>query len=161
MYKVRVTIDDDVLDSLNEAYQKSPRTIAVFLNRSLLPQYTKRAAQELTPYPGPVVYPIEWASEKQRRAFFATDGFGGGIPTRRSGKLQQSWEFDTTAFPDGGDITLANTSEYARYVIGADQQPFHRNTGWQLVDDAAAVLTDDLTDEVIDLYFQIMDGTFA
>lgn len=33
-------------------------------------------------------YPIQWDSEKQRRAFFATDGFGGGIPHQRTGAYQ-------------------------------------------------------------------------
>lgn len=30
-------------------------------------------------------YPVTWDSEKQRRAFFATDGFGHGIPYNRTG----------------------------------------------------------------------------
>lgn len=32
----------------------------------------------------PVRYPIDWDSERQRRAFFATNGFGKGIPYRRT-----------------------------------------------------------------------------
>lgn len=38
-------------------------------------------------------HPIQWDSEKQRRAFFATDGFGGGIPTKRSGAYQEGWQY--------------------------------------------------------------------
>lgn len=34
----------------------------------------------------PVSYPIKWDSEKQRRAFFATNGFGKGIPYKRTGQ---------------------------------------------------------------------------
>jgi hypothetical protein len=30
-------------------------------------------------------YPVTWDSEKQRRAFFATNGFGHGIPYKRTG----------------------------------------------------------------------------
>jgi hypothetical protein len=37
--------------------------------------------------PGPVKYPIRWTSERQRRAFFATNGFGRGIPTKRTGDV--------------------------------------------------------------------------
>jgi len=37
--------------------------------------------------PGPVKYPIRWTSERQRRAFFATRGFGRGIPTKRTGDV--------------------------------------------------------------------------
>lgn len=32
----------------------------------------------------PVRYPIDWDSPKQKRAFFATNGFGQGIPYRRT-----------------------------------------------------------------------------
>ena len=43
------------------------------------------AREELSiPAPEPT-YPIQWDSERQRRAFFATDGFGRGIPTERTG----------------------------------------------------------------------------
>lgn len=31
-----------------------------------------------------IEYPVHWDSKKQRRAFFATDGFGAGIPTQRT-----------------------------------------------------------------------------
>lgn len=161
MISVKVTVDTDVFKALEDAYAKSPRTIKTFLNRSLLPQYLKRIQQQWTPYPGAVRYPIQWASDKQRRAFFATNGFGGGIPYRRTRNLQQSWAFAIEDFPNGAEITIGNNADYARYVIGADQQPFHANTGWARIDDEATALTGELTDEVIDLYFQIMDGTFA
>jgi hypothetical protein len=161
MYKVTVTVDADVLQALEDAYAKSPRTIKTFLNRSLLPQYIKRIQQQWTPYPGAVRYPIQWASDKQRRAFFATNGFGGGIPYRRTRNLQKSWVFAIDDYPNGAEVSIGNTADYARYVIGAEQQPFHRNTGWPRIDDEAAALTNELTEDVIDLYFQIMDGTFA
>lgn len=38
----------------------------------------------------PITYPVQWDSEKQRRAFFATNGFGHGIPYKRSNKYIQS-----------------------------------------------------------------------
>ena len=34
----------------------------------------------------PVQYPIRWDSERQRHAFFATNGFGHGIPYKRTSK---------------------------------------------------------------------------
>lgn len=40
----------------------------------------------------PVTYPIQWDSEKQRRAFFATDGFGKGIPYVRTGDYIKGWK---------------------------------------------------------------------
>ena len=38
----------------------------------------------------PISYPVQWDSEKQRRAFFATNGFGHGIPYERTGKTKWS-----------------------------------------------------------------------
>lgn len=82
-----------------------------------------------------VKYPIQWTSEKQRRAYFATDGFGHGIPYKRTGKLLARWEIKRTA----KGITVSNPSRIAKYVIGtlnaktfdSQIQRFHRNTGWK------------------------------
>lgn len=40
----------------------------------------------------PVRYPIHWDSEKQRKAYFATNGFGKGIPYRRSDGYINAWQ---------------------------------------------------------------------
>lgn len=45
----------------------------------------KRVQDRMNVVGDPIQYPVNWDSEKQRRAFFATDGFGGGIPHQRSG----------------------------------------------------------------------------
>lgn len=58
-------------------------------------------------------YPIQWDSVKQRRAFFASDGFGRGIPTRRTGRSLQ-WQISNT----GSGYTLSNSADYARYPYG-------------------------------------------
>ena len=86
---------------------------------------------------GAVKYPIEWTSDKQRRAFFATNGFGKGIPYRRTGKLQAAWVVEVR----GNAIVVENKSAIAKYVVGSlaqnrsaalrFQQRFHANTGWQ------------------------------
>lgn len=39
----------------------------------------------------PITYPVQWDSEKQRKAFFATDGFGNGIPYVRKGDYEKGW----------------------------------------------------------------------
>lgn len=75
--------------------------------------------------------PYIWNSEKQRRAYFATDGFGGGIPSTRSGALESGWSADVT--PYGAKIT--NEAAYAGYVVGEAQQLGHKADGWKLVAD--------------------------
>lgn len=83
-----------------------------------------------TPAPR-VRYPIAWKSIKQRKAFFASNGFGRGIPTQRTGALPAAWSlsFEYTA----GGITIAtfsNPTPYLEFVQGTWQQPMHINTGW-------------------------------
>lgn len=51
----------------------------------------------------PVTHPIEWDSEKQRRAFFATDGFGKGIPYVRRGAYAQGYQ--KAELPEGYSLT--------------------------------------------------------
>lgn len=80
--------------------------------------------------PGPPQYPLRWASEKQRRAFFATNGFGKGIPYRRTGQLAQGWTVTVEQARARTTLTLANPAGAARYVYGPQQQPFHADTGW-------------------------------
>jgi len=82
--------------------------------------------------PGGPKYPIQWTSAKQKRAFFATDGFGGGIPHRRTNSIARAW---TTRIENGGTRgVLGNNRPGARFVHGQAegyQQLFHRRTGWR------------------------------
>ena len=68
-----------------------------------------------------------WRSEKQRRAFFATKGFGRGIPSRRTGDLSRGWQ----ASVDPYRKTLFNRLPYAKYVMGDSQQRGHTTDGWR------------------------------
>lgn len=83
-------------------------------------------------YPGGVIYPIDWESEKQRKFFFATDGFGGGIPTSRTGELFRHFDVETSR----RDLLakIENTADIAKYIIGDRQQKFHKATGYRKMD---------------------------
>lgn len=59
-------------------------------------------------------HPIQWESEKQKRAFFATDGFGGGIPTRRTGRNIRGWNL--IKLEDG--YSLKNEEKGAFFIWG-------------------------------------------
>lgn len=91
----------------------------------------------LTQDPGPVQYPIEWSSERQRRAFFATDGFGSGIPYQRTGRIND-WAYRTSGEGGSVSIVIGNGAPYLKYVRGTMArrgfasaiQQMHRNTGW-------------------------------
>lgn len=83
-------------------------------------------AREMTPQAqqafiaiGDVTYPIAWQTEKRRRAYFATDGFGRGIPTRRTGEHTKAWMFTYQGSTDGtGVLTLLNRKKASRYIFG-------------------------------------------
>jgi hypothetical protein len=60
-------------------------------------------------------YPIKWDSEKQRRAFFASNGFGGGIPTVRRNAIPQGWKKTPMR---GGSLQVLNTEDGAMFVNG-------------------------------------------
>ena len=122
-----------VLDHRDEAVKVFEQTA-----NTIRPQ----ALAALSVMPGPVKYPIAWTSEKQRRAFFATDGFGNGIPYKRTGGLARSWKMvtDTAENAANGEFKLQirNDNKAAKYVFGSlaktnpgkFQQRFHINTGW-------------------------------
>jgi hypothetical protein len=88
----------------------------------------------------PSQYPIEWTSEKQRRAYFATDGFGAGIPYQRTGKLAAAWRVITERTANGFRLLIENPLDAARFVYGSlaknpqaarrFQQQYHAKTGW-------------------------------
>lgn len=73
--------------------------------------------------------PYQWQSEAQRRAYFATDGFGGGIPYQRSQELANAWQTKGS----GVDQTVINDAPYAQYVMGEQIQQGHRADGWKSI----------------------------
>lgn len=123
-----------------------------------LKRWQSQTLNRLQQEPGPVKYPIRWTSERQRRAYFATKGFGRGIPTRRTHELSQSWDVmiaidqitryeqfkvalldfmtkfgvGSTPTPPPASIwvSVSNPVDYEQYVTGIHQQGFHQDTGW-------------------------------
>jgi len=105
---------DDILRSVIDPHLKK-----------YLRSYTQ---QNLKEYPGSVRYPIRWTSEKQRRAFFATDGFGRGIGSGRTGEFRRGWDVTVNRYQ--GEAAIVNRSDAAVFIVGKWQQGFHADTGW-------------------------------
>lgn len=97
-------------------------------------------------------YPIQWASVKQMKAFFASDGFGGGIPHVRTNRYVDAWQIETIG--DKG-YRLANTAPGAKYIggnaYGQSQAVMHQGR-WPLFRDVAdkeiAKLPDNISNEI-------------
>lgn len=92
----------------------------------------RKGMQVRGPRPG---YPIQWDSVKQQKAFFASKGFGGGIPHARTDFYIKSWRVERA-----GDIgyRLVNDSPGAKYIggdaYGQGQSKIHRGR-WPLFRD--------------------------
>jgi len=81
--------------------------------------------------------PYQWQSEKQRKAYFASDGFGAGIPYARTHKLSTGWT--STPKQDGYKQIIENkNAPYADFVPGVIQQRGHWADGWRKVRDVIA-----------------------
>jgi hypothetical protein len=164
MFSLSISFDSDVMDALQDALDSAPKTTNTIINRAILPEFTERVKREVTPYPPARHGKVRWKSERQWKAYFATDGFGSGIPYVRSGRFGQAWELNYTELENGGQITISNNARtrtgdpLAQYIVGEHQQPFHADTGWPKADDKLATIQEDLTDAVIDVYFSIIDA---
>jgi hypothetical protein len=123
-------LDTDVIRATVDLVEQSPRAVEALVNRSIRNDVTNRLISRLSVTPGQVHYPIQWKSERQRRAFFATDGFGRGIPTKRTGTVQEGWAMKWDITGRTGTAVIFNMVSYAQFVYAPFQQPFHHNTGW-------------------------------
>jgi hypothetical protein len=94
-------------------------------------------------YPNRVTHgagnPYEWNSEKQRRAFFATDGFGRGIPSKRTFDLRFGWR--VSKWGDGTAIRILNDTVEVIYTMGKKMQHGHITDGWRYYGDVIAGLS--------------------
>ena len=115
---------------------KTVKQFQDLIDRDVIPTLRQQVKARLAAPPGPVRYPFQFSTARSRRAYFATRGFGNGIPYRRTGDLGRAWKVDHIRRPTGGEITVYNDAPYAGYVYGApiiggaNQVPGHANTGW-------------------------------
>ena len=130
-----VAFDLDILREVREAAEVMPERVDRMVRRDIRPfvshEVDKTLRQEPPVRRWPGDYPIEWTSEKQRRAYFATDGFGAGIPYRRMHGFVHGWHVRADYSPSGlGEITVFHDSDIEQFVTGQRQQRFHAITGW-------------------------------
>ncbi len=134
MITLKVSYSTKTLDALAHGLDVFPETFNRFVRRDMVPFIQNEATRRLRREPGVVVYPIQWTSEKQRLAFFATDGFGHGIPYQRTGQIEHDWHVIADYRNGFAGITVFNDSPVAMYIYGDEfgrhQQPMHIDTGW-------------------------------
>jgi len=96
-----------------------------------------------------IKYPVNWKTLKQKLAFFASNGFGGGIPTIRSHKYERGWKSETMV----NGIKVYNKMKGAKYIggnmRGAGQSPIHQGR-WVLLRNAYDAVIKQLPKAVIE-----------
>lgn len=157
MYSVSVILDLDVLQAVQvtarTARPRMRRQLGIIARGAIAEQITR----ELSAEPGAVKRPLRWKSERQRRAYFATRGFGHGIPYVRTHKLSQGWRVvldDITV--STGVFRVENSQRYTRYVQGDDAQPFHLDTGWVQAAPVIRKYEDAFQSAVVDAWYKVV-----
>lgn len=148
MITVRIYPDYTALNASEQAILNAPRRFRLLLNQRVN-KITPLILRDIRNAPPRPKYPIEWQSERQRRAFFATDGFGRGIPYRRTGRVQASWQVNSRLEDTQGRVVLENIDPKAIYVQGDIVQRMHLVSGWPQVDDVVARYDVQLADMVV------------
>lgn len=177
MISATVTVDTDILSAYQQAVQQYPRAIQIAFTDEVA-KSADTLRNLLTQTPGKPSYPLRWARSRnpqdagkkpntkfgyysrQKAAYFASNGFGAGIPYRRTGKLKRSWQVVANLSVNGGDILVSNTAPYSIYVQGFAQQPFHRDTGWRDAEKTIGLARGELQDRLITRYVKVVDDLF-
>jgi len=89
----------------------------------------------LAQYPASPSYPIHWDSKRQRDAFFATNGFGGGIPHQRDGEVPDSWRGEIATTPSVIRGSVFSQKPGIRYVQDRNFQSNIHKGRWTTIQD--------------------------
>lgn len=136
--RVQVASNFRQLGKLNRFAKEYPQAVKIAAQNAAR-EITPGLLQDLAVAPPRPRRKIEWTTERQRRAYFATNGFGRGIPSRRTGGATLQWKVNFATSKDVVTMTVSNPNDYLRYVRvnpkrGRSQiQRFHKITGWREV----------------------------
>lgn len=160
MIRTRVTVDTRVLDDVQALAAEAPKAMTEARKRVRKVAVDYLDSELFSFEPGEPTYPLRWTSDKQRRAFFATNGFGRGIPAKRHSPPDVSqYEIIERGDRYGGVFTIVPKHDYMPFVIGWPgyegwQQQFHIDTGWptlaevtETFDQASEIMSDLIIDE--------------
>lgn len=134
--QVRIT-DDSVVTDHQTLLREFPARATQTVNRTVK-RVRNRVTQRFKKVPRRPSFPygqFPWASRKQQQAFHASNGFGRGIPTRRTGDFVRAWKLVVLPQDSGiPGIGVYNPTFYRKFVTGRFQQPFHVNRWYREAD---------------------------
>ncbi len=164
MFKLNMSVPPDLFKSFRDLPVRAKRNFNRAIRTTVQPKVQRKANELLGHAPGPVRHPFKFGSgvnpeadARSRRAFFATKGFGRGIPARRTGDILKAWVVEVTRQGQTNYIILTNTAPYAKYVYG--MEPFqrqiqgHRKTGWKVDKATLKAINDYAIDLLIDVWY--------
>jgi hypothetical protein len=168
--RIRSTSDFEPLDEMIEFVNNIDtvnRLVMEQAQREVEPPFRAELETESPERNYPDDYPLEWESRLQQMAYFASNGFGKGIPYQRTGKLAKAWELFIVEDANGTSFVVENPADAARYVYGSlaqntqraarFQQRFHKKTGWQTITETVAFWLDAYEE----VYLRILDEELA
>lgn len=163
MYFTSLTPDLAVLNALAEVTPRLPDVAAAYFRDTVKPALEAKVAKTIAVYPGPVVHPFGFATERSRRWYFANRGTKGarGGSYVRTGDLGKAWVVAIDRRSKDSFITIRNTDPAAGYVYGSGSQrqvPGHAATGWgDKLDDRLDQLSTDATNLALDGWTMIVN----
>ena len=139
---VKVQNVEIVRKGLEDLGREVPRVARLRIYR------TMQKIQKRMRTPGAKInYPVKWDSEKQRRAFFATNGFGRGIPTHRTDSYSKGWNIERRE----SGYKMVNQVKYSQYIggtaYGTNQSRIHEGR-WPVLRNVADEETTSLAKEI-------------
>jgi hypothetical protein len=146
----------DILQAYGDTFRKAPKLTALSFKRQAQ-RIGAPILAELRVEPPKWTGKRRWKSEKQRRAFFATDGFGKGIPYERTHELRDGWHLVVDIDESGGVFGIANDAPHMRFVQGDDAQPMHLDSGWGQEGTIVAKHRPEAEDRLIETWYTAND----
>ena len=157
-FRYDIQIDTDVIDALQDAIARAPKTVQTFITKTLVNDSLARIRAQTQPPPPNTNadYPLRWKSERQRRFVMAKLRNENNLPYQRTGQLTASWFVKVTGGIDPV-IEIGNTSPYIDFVAGVapERQPMFPR--WYSYPDILLEEEEIITNAVIDLWGQILD----
>lgn len=171
MLEASLAFDRDAIAAMAWALEAAPITTLERAEEQIVPWVETQLDSTLRVAPNTVFHPIEWTLSRhpedvakpantprgysrQKAAYFATNGFGGGIPSTRSNTMIRAWNVYVRFRRFGMEIGARNETPYTRYVQGRERQDFHRNTGWVFAPDVLQALSPQATDLLLLVFHQ-------
>lgn len=156
-WRANVFIEQDVRQAVAERAKSFPKRWRRGLGLIARGARAQSLIRALSTEPGRPKYPIRWKSQRQRRYVMMLLERRGELPYIRKHTLSRGWQFlleSAGQDADKGIFLIKNDAPETRYVQGADQQPYHIDTGWPAAEPLIREASPGFESDVIDLWYK-------